>query len=253
MEYTEKHGMNKGMRKEFNYKKISFDYSLILENRKTISATVFPNGIMIVKAPKEASDDRIDDFLRRKFRWILKQQRYFEQFGFEVDKRYVSGETFKYLGRSYKLLLRRDKEQEQVSLQNGTLTVFMYSPNDNSRTRKLVEEWYMQKAIRVFSERLSACFALFDYKEMPALGIRRLNKRWGSYLHKSNKIILNPELIKASRRYIDYVIIHELCHIAHKQHNRAFYDLLASRLPQWEKLKTELELRLLGGVTSYSV
>lgn len=238
------------MDRHFAYKNISFDYSLILENRKTISATVFPNLALIVKAPQEATDDRICNFLRRRFRWILKQQRYFEQFGSGVEKRYVSGETFQYCGRSYKLLLRKECENEHVSLQHGTLTVSMFSPKDQTRAKKLLEEWYLKKANKVFSERLSACFVLFDDEEMPALVIRKLSKRWGSYLHKSNKIFLNPELIKASTRHIDYVIIHELCHMAHRWHNRAFYDLLESRLPQWKTLKTELELSLLSGPAS---
>ncbi len=128
----------------------------------------------------------------------------------------------------------------------------MKTKKDHARAKKLLEEWYLEKANKVFSERLSACFFLFDYKEMPALAIRKLSKRWGSYLHKTNKIFLNQELIKASTRHIDYVIIHELCHIAHRQHNSAFYDLLESRLPQWETLKTELELSLLGGPAIYS-
>ena len=234
------------MGKKFTYKNISFDYSLVLENRKTISATVFPNRALIVKAPQEATEDRICDFLRRRFRWILKQQRYFEQFKSGGEKQYVSGETFQYRGRSYKLLLRKDWGSEHVSLQHGTLTVSTFSPKDQAHTIKLLEEWYLEKANKVFSERLSACFFLFDYKEMPTLVIRKLSKRWGSYMHKTNKIFLNQELIKASKRHIDYVIIHELCHVTHKLHSRSFYNLLESRLPQWKKLKTELELSLLG-------
>ena len=122
----------------------------------------------------------------------------------------------------------------------------MYSPKDHAHAKKLLEEWYLEKANKVFSERLSACFFLFDYEEMPTLVIRKLSKRWGSYMHKTNKIFLNQELIKASKRHIDYVIIHELCHVIHKLHSRAFYNLLESKLPQWKKLKTELELSLLG-------
>ena len=56
----------------------------------------------------------------------------------------------------------------------------------------------------------------------------------------------NRELIKAATRHIDYVIIHELCHITHRKHSRPFYELLASKLPQWQRLKAELELSLLG-------
>jgi len=232
--------------RHFAYKNISFDYCLILENRKTISAMVLPSQALVVRAPFEATDDRVYDFLCRKFRWILKQQRYFAQFQSEEEKRFVSGETFRYRGRSYKLLLRKDIRNEHVSLQHGTLTAYMFSPKDHARAKQLLEEWYLKKANKVLSERLSTCFFLFDYEEMPTLVIRKMSKRWGSYMHKTNKIYLNQELIKASKRHIDYVIIHELCHTIHKLHNRAFYSLLESKLPQWEKLKTELELGLFG-------
>ncbi len=234
------------MQRRFAYKNISFDYCLMLENRKTISATVFPTQALMIKAPLEASDDRVYEFLRRKFRWILKQQRYFAQFKARPAKKYVSGETFRYRGRSYKLLVRQDSENERVALQHGTLTVYVFSPEDHARAKQLLEAWYVEKAHKALSERLSACFSLFDNEEMPTLVVRRLSKRWGSYLRKTNKMILNQELIKASKRHIDYVIIHELCHITHKRHSRAFYGLLESKLPLWKKLKTELELSLLG-------
>jgi predicted metal-dependent hydrolase len=81
---------------------------------------------------------------------------------------------------------------------------------------------------------------------MPALAVRRMNRRWGSYQQRSNQIILNLELIRAATRYIDYVIVHELCHISHRKHSREFYQLLETKLPDWRRLKAELELRLPG-------
>jgi len=218
----------------------------MLENRKTISATVFPTQALIVKAPLEADDDRVHDFLRRKFRWILKNQRYFGQFKGRSEKRYVSGESFRYRGRSYKLLVRKSIQPERVSLQHGTMTVFTRLPENRARTRTLIEAWYREQAQRVFSHRLLACLGLFDYSTTPRLMIKRMVRRWGSYAYKTHKVMLNSELIKAATRYIDYVIIHELCHMSHKKHNGAFYTLLESRIPQWKKLKTELELSVLG-------
>lgn len=232
--------------RHFVYQNVSFDFYLILENRKTVSATVFPTQALVVKAPLEASDDRIHDFLRRKFRWILRKQRYFAQFKAHPEKRYVSGETFRYRGRSHKLLIRKSAQAERVSLQHGTMTVFTALPEKHTRIRALIDAWYREKAQKVFAGQLSACLRLFDGSESPTLMIKRMARRWGSYAHKTNRVILNQELIKASTRYIDYVIIHELCHMTHKKHNSAFYRLLESNLPQWEKLKTELELSLLG-------
>ena len=234
------------LKRRFTYQNVAFDFHLLREDRKTLSATVFPSQALVVKAPSVAGDERIHDFLRRKFRWILKQQRYFAQFRAQRGKRFVSGESFRYRGRSYKLLVRKDASNERVSLQHGTLTVFTTARKHSTSTGELITAWYMDRANRVFSERLSDCCRLFDHGEIPGFMVKRMIRRWGSYSQKTNRIILNHELIKASSRHIDYVIIHELCHVTHRKHGRPFYDLLASKLPEWEKLKTELELSLLG-------
>lgn len=234
------------MEQRFTYENITFDYHLILEQRKTIAATVYPNQSVVVKAPLDAETDRIHDFLSRKYRWVLKQQRYFSQFKPNVPKEYVTGESFRYLGRSYKLLVRSTTDEPRVLLQRGILTVYSCFPKNRLVTKKLLEAWYAEKTKKVFQERLTACFERFDYDKCPSVGIRKLNKRWGSYLRKSNRIILNHDLIQASKAQIDYVIIHELCHVTHDQHSKAFYALQKSKLPNWETLKTELELQLLS-------
>jgi len=233
-------------KQRFVYENIAFGYHLMLEPRKTISATVYPNQSVIVKAPLGAKAERINEFLMRKYRWVLKQRRYFSQFKPINSKEYVTGESFRYLGRSYKLLVRDTNAEPYVSLQHGTLTVYSLLTKNRLQTKQLLDDWYIAKAHKIFYERLTPCFGLFNYENIPSLGIRKLNKRWGSFLHKSNRIILNQDLIKASKSQIDYVIIHELCHVQHNRHDRNFYALLASKLPNWENIKTELELRLLS-------
>lgn len=240
-----------GSRKEavarrFCYENVAFDYHLIREDRKTVAASVLPSQAIVLKVPVGTSDIHIDDFLRRKFRWVLKQKRYFAQFKARPEKRYVSGETFRYRGRSHKLLVRKNGHEEHVSLQHGTLAVFTAQPKVTDHTRELLDGWYRDKAHAVFAQRLDVCLAMFDYGDAPGLMVRPMTRRWGSYSQRTNRVILNQELIKAATRHIDYVIIHELCHMTHRQHNRAFHGLLASKLPQWQRLKTELELSLLG-------
>ncbi len=232
--------------RRFCYENVAFEYHLIREERKTVAASVLPSQAIVLKVPVRASDDQIDDFLRRKFRWVLKQKRYFAQFKVHPEKRYVSGETFRYRGRSHKLLIRKNRHQEHVSLQHGTLTVFTALPDQPDYCKALLDGWYRDKAHAVFAQRLDVCLAMFDYQETPGLMVKQMTRRWGSYSHKTNRVILNRELIKAATRHIDYVIIHELCHLTHRKHNRAFYELLVSKLPQWQRLKTELELSLLG-------
>lgn len=122
---------------------------------------------------------------------------------------------------------------------------------DTPFTQKLDEinqafsDWMIKRAETVFSERLNVCMKAFPDLEMPSLKIRKLNKRWGSYL-KKHEIVLNPALIKASKQAIDYVIYHELCHAYYPNHTEEFYNLLSLKMPNWEKVKEKMELKLLS-------
>ena len=234
------------MRKRFTYEQVSFEYDLTLESRKTLAVSVFPDQSVHVKAPLHAKEEKIEDFLRRKFRWVLKHQRYFARFKPKAAKEYISGETFRYLGRNYKLLVRKTDDQERVSLQQGTLTVFSLFPQNRLHTKQLLDAWFAEKARYHFAERLNACVTNYGIKERPGLVIRPMKRRWGSYSRKTGRVCLNLELIKASRLQIDYVITHELCHIRHAAHDKAFYRLLDKRISQWKKIKNNLEQMLLS-------
>lgn len=95
----------------------------------------------------------------------------------------------------------------------------------------------------VFRERLGECMKRFKEHEAPRLVIKRLEKRWGS-LAPSGLLTLNLDLIRASADCIDYVIVHELCHLEQPYHDRAFIRLLSSKLDDWQARKRKLELRL---------
>ena len=105
--------------------------------------------------------------------------------------------------------------------------------------------WYKEKAILLFDELMNSLFEKFNkYKiEKPAIEIRLMEKRWGSCT-KSGKIILNTELIKAPKGSIEYVVIHELCHLVHHNHNKSFYNLQEIIMPEWKKWKEKLEMTI---------
>jgi hypothetical protein len=102
--------------------------------------------------------------------------------------------------------------------------------------------WYREHAEVKFDEYLHECLQLFARQKLtkPRLEIRAMPKRWGSYTPKG-KLFLNPELIKAPGRCIEYVIVHELCHQISPSHNKAFYELLTEVMPDWVRWKDKLE------------
>ncbi|MCB9810672.1 MAG: M48 family metallopeptidase [Candidatus Nomurabacteria bacterium] len=227
--------------KEFIFGSFVYCYDLIKQDRKTLSLTVTPDMRICVKCPHEADDERIEQFLKKKWFWLQKQLNFFGKYQRKTyTKEYVSGESFHYLGRQHKLIVRKG-EIDSVSLLRGVLMVSTTKAlSDGVHTQKLVKLWFDQKRQSVFEERFNEMLERFDYKHTPALTTRDMKRRWGSFVNK-DKIILNPKLIHVSKDCIDYVIVHELCHMRYKNHDKKFFAFLDEKYPKWEKKKDKLE------------
>ena len=227
--------------KEFIFGTFIYEYQLIKQDRKTLSLTVTPDLRIIVKCPHKADSERIDTFLQKKWFWLEKQLSFFKKYQRKTyEKEYVSGEGYLYLGRQYKLTVRKGKE-DSVSLTRGQLILLTTKlVTDGKYNKKLIDKWFAEKVDLIFQDRFTEMLSLFDFKTTPKLSIREMKKRWGSFLNQ-DKIFLNPKLIHTSKDCIDYVIVHELCHMKHKNHDKRFYDFLDQKFPKWEKVKEKLE------------
>ena len=237
--------MNLTIVRTISYGTQRISFTVIYSDRKTLEIAVHPNQSVIVKAPRDASLEIVDQKVKTRAHWILKQQHYFSQFYPRTPSRqYIGGETHLYLGKQYRLKIQADS-QLSVKLKGQFLTITTTEPNNPDMTRKLLEKWYLERAKFKFEERLDSCFTTFkslNYHR-PTLQIRNLSKRWGSLTQKGT-IILNRDLIRASSRYIDYVITHELCHLKYPNHSANFYRFLSSIMPDWEIRKSKLEQML---------
>ena len=107
----------------------------------------------------------------------------------------------------------------------------------------MMTRWYKDKARGVFEKRLEACMRSFSNYEKPKLIIRELRRRWGS-MTNNNALTLNIKLIRAPIECIDYVIVHELCHLKHLNHSSSFWGFLNQKYPLWRKRKHQLEMLL---------
>ena len=111
-----------------------------------------------------------------------------------------------------------------------------------SKAKELMKEWYKSHAKNKFAEFAEPIIARFEkYGVAPSsLFIQEMENRWGSCTPKG-KIILNTRLVMAPRPCIEYVITHELCHLLHPNHTKAFWELLQKEMPDWERWKNKLE------------
>ena len=217
-------------------------YRLRYSDRRTLGIAVTPEMAVIVTAPRGAAMDKIEEKLRKRAPWILQQQRFF--LGFHprtAPKQFVSGESHLYLGRQLRLQVTEGK-RNAVEYAGGHLQVTCKS---KSKAAQLVQDWYRLRAKLKFAEIAEPWIQRFAaYGVAPTgLYLQNMPLRWGSCTPKG-KIILNPELIKAPKPCIEYVIVHELCHLVHHDHTAAFVALQTREMPDWEKWKAKLERML---------
>ena len=231
--------------KIFTYGDYRYRYHLFRQERKTVSLTVQPNLNIILRCPCDYPEKKIEEFLKRKWNWLEAQIRDLKKFQRKTEgKEYISGESFIYLGRQYRLLVEESRI-DNVGLEKGRIIIKTTEEKSNKAyNQKLIQKWYERKAGEVLEERYCYVLKKFNYEFRPELALRKMEKRWGSFLAKK-KILLNPELIKASKECIDYVITHELCHMRYQNHSKLYYKFLVAHCPNWKELKEKLELRFL--------
>ena len=228
---------------EVEYGRNRIVYAVEFRERKTLEIAVMPDGSIHLNAPPETSAEAIRERVLRRAGWILKQQRYFAQFALKTPPRqYLGGETHLYLGRQYRLKLVA-VDNVSVKMTQGYLVVS--APDLSPETVKtILDRYYRMRAKEKYQEYLSRSAAKFGLDSLPEMRIRSMKTNWGS-MSPGGILSLNPELIKAPVQCLEYVIVHELCHLRHRDHDNAFYEELASYLPDWKMRKEKLELFLI--------
>ena len=236
--------INTAEKQIIKYGNRDLEYNVVFMQRKTIAITVKTDTTIEVKVPLEAESQQVQKKVLNKARWIIKQINYFTQFNpGETTRHYISGETHLYLGKQYRLKIQH-AEKNSIKLQKGFFIINI-KENTKDEVKKIFTQWYREKAHQHFKSIIEKIYnKLKKYNiDNPQYKIRKMPKRWGS-LTKTSTILLNPELIKAPKECIEYVITHEMCHLVHPNHSKEFYKLLTKLIPQWQNIKHKLETKL---------
>jgi len=236
---TTKNGHPRQLAIQYGRKRIEFQ--LLYSARKTLAIDVHPDLSVVVTAPKDTDDSTVEEKIRKRASWIVQQQRFFENYLPPIPpRRYVSGESHRYLGRQYRLRAH-EADQEAVKMARGQINVFLTDASKKHRIKTLVTGWFRQRAEVVFQESFDSVAVKADRFGIVAdtFEIRRMKNRWGS-CSKEQRILLNPDLIIAPKMCIEYVIVHELCHLREHSHSSDFYSLLKKLMPDWERRRERL-------------
>lgn len=208
------------------------------QRSKTAGVRVEEGAVSIV-VPKDLPHERIQQILHDKRQWI-KQKMYLHQDAMPVrSKEYVSGESFSYLGRNYRLKVLQG-EFQPVKLLHGCLVVTVPSAGEQAHMiHNALLHWYKQHAALKLQQKVKRYAAMMGV-EPTGVGIKTFKSRWGSCSSKG-KLDFNWRIIMAPNRMVDYVVVHELCHLKHHDHSPKFWKEVERVLPDYLLCKAWLK------------
>lgn len=209
-------------------------YRLTRSKRKTIEVRIV-DGEAFVRAPMRMSQANINAFIAKKSNWVLG---HIERQRSTLPKvvRYAEGELFPFMGGQYPLLFAQrtgfDGEHLRIHPQSG-------QPGDVQAALRAMYQDYAAWHI----PRLVADYAPQFDGQVSGVRVREFKSQWGSCTAQ-NKLSFNTKLVLYPARVIDYVVVHELAHMAQRDHSRAFWVLVADVLPDYKKLRQQLKAPL---------
>jgi len=233
---------NKGTKHVLQFGTRQISYCLHRAKRKRLRIVVTPELRVDVFAPNDAEDEQVRAAVRKKAPWIAKTLDKVESYHpLPTPRRYISGETLVYLGRQYRLKVENSSNQP-AKLLGRFLCVWVEDKADTKAIKRAVETWYRKRARETLDRHVEKCHAIASCHGVPdpLLAIRAMRRRWGS-CSPAGRITLNLRLVQAPVHCIEYVIMHELCHLKYHNHSKAFYSLLSRCQPDWRKRKGALD------------
>ena len=221
----------------------NFPYEVIRTKRKKSATIKVEEGKVQVIIPESLSPKRLEFLLREKTPWIHKKLHEYSQIQPVKAKEYISGECFTYLGRNYRLKLT-GYDSGEVKLNGGQFVLGgdarLSGDEKTGFVRDSLLEWYFTHAKEKLGEKTRRYAKLIGV-EPKSVMVKSYKSRWGSCSSKGD-ITYNWKIIIAPHRIVDYVVVHELCHMLHHNHSDQFWKSVERFFPDYEECREWLKL-----------
>lgn len=240
MQFTERASQHR-----FAYGDEVIAFSLRRQSSRTVTRVaihVEPDARVLVDAPDTAPLAEVLTAVKKRARWISQHVGAAKaRLAHVLPREYVSGESLHYLGRRYRLKVIVNAEAADEARMSGAFITVTGTEHTQTSIKSALDTWYRQRARELFADRLAAVAAPLRWvKQLPPTRLQFMTVQWGS-CSPTGRITLNPLLVKAPRECIDYVLLHELCHLLHHNHSPKFYRTLDRHMPNWRSVKEKLD------------
>jgi predicted metal-dependent hydrolase len=205
----------------------------VKENRKNIRISVIEPCTIKIVSPKNLSEKEIKDILYKHKRWISKRLNIITKNKFE-PKKFVENEKLLILGKIF-FISFDENCRKPILKEDKFLISYLVLP----RWKVVIENWYKEKALQIFDNRLKKYSQIMKV-EFKDFKLSNAKTRWGS-CSSLKTINLSWRLIMAPIEVIDYVVIHELTHLLQMNHSSKFWNIVAKIQPNYNEQKIWLK------------
>lgn len=227
----------------FKYKDESIDFEIIRRKRKSICIKININGEVQVIAPMKTSKEYILNFVNSKGDWIIENRRKLKvALNKKVKREFVNHSTFMYLGKEYPILLIFDNKinkpsvefvYENINRDTEAKFIIKTNTNDKEKLKKNLENWYRNKTLDIVKERIK--LNEFKFKDkITKITIKEQKRRYAS-INIKNETFFNWRISMAPLEVIDYIVIHEMCHMDFRNHSKQFWSRVKEVKPDYKK------------------
>ena len=216
-----------------------FPFEIIRTDRVKSASIDVEDNLVKVTVPKNLSDERIEELIKGRTLWIKQKLALQATAIILKPKEYVDGEAFAYLGRNYRLKCAKGLE-ESVKLKSGYLNVTTKNGKRNSEHIKVaIEQWYRTKALSRLIDKTRRYSAILKV-EPTSINLKDYKAMWGSCSPKG-VVSYNWRIILAPHKIVDYIVVHELCHLIEPNHSSKYWKQVRSVIPDYENSKEWLK------------
>jgi predicted metal-dependent hydrolase len=211
-------------------------YEVVRSRRSTADIVVERNGKIVVRAPAKFPDERIEDIVESKRHWVYKTLAEWRDLNAtRVLREYRNGEGFLYLGRAYRLRLV-SKQKGLVALRDGRFCMVrdLVDRGDIDAAQSAFRDYYIRLSQQRLAQRIKYYAPKVGVK--PLSDVRELGFRWASCSSKG-RLAFHWKCMMALPKIIDYVIVHELCHMHQSDHTDAFWSEIDKVMPDYDERK----------------
>ena len=232
--------MEQKQEQKLHYGKAVIEYTIIKTKRRKTSEIIVDKDTIEVRAPFNKPDYEIQKIVQNKASWILKKQKECREMNPQISRpTFKEDSTLPYLGKNYPLRILYRQTKNSIRFDDGQFIITLLHSSESHKPRLIIERlyqgWLMKIARPIFKSKIESFSDIVGVSKPERIVIKELKKRWASIGKNGDTINLNANLVKTPEDIIDYVIIHELCHLKIKGHSHHFWNLLHKFVPNYQE------------------